>query len=221
MLRTPTVRFLIGILLAVNSRGSQKQAAEPSIQLKLGSSEHSILMRYGEPFEWARLEADDDQVRIGVPAGLWKVYHLTAGDRMYVTMLHFTAIPGEPNQSQLDSLMLEPNGHWTVLQILGDQPELQLVCRSGCEIVRITHASGTSTLLLQPRNTDSTHNSVVYFEGDSGTIQWTSVSSLDSSPSWVYVLRSSDFDARHADVSRQRIGTWRPSVDQNRISTKQ
>jgi hypothetical protein len=134
---------------------------------------------------------------------------------MYVTMLHFGS---ESNRAQektdllLNSLMLEPNGHWSVIQILNDQPELTSACANNCDVVRISNRAGNISLLLKPKAV-LTDGMVLYFEGDSATITWKSVSSLKSAVSWVYALRLKDFDSHHADCRREVIGTWHPEIN--------
>jgi hypothetical protein len=167
-----------------------------------GTSQAKVTAEYGRPFEKMRVTASDDNARVGVPLGLWEVYHLTAGgNRMYVTMLHFRDSSGDdqnPSKLEIDSVMLEPDGHWTVAQILTDQPAFSKLCSGGCEVMRTKDPSG------KPEST------VLDFEGDSGTIKWKSVSSLDSVASWVYALRSKDFDGHHSNLDRELVGRWQP-----------
>jgi len=134
---------------------------------------------------------------------------------MYVTMLHFGSESNrerEKTDLSLNSLILEPNGHWSVIQILNDQPELTSVCANNCDVVRISNRVGNISLLLKPKAV-LTDGMVLYFEGDSATITWKSVSSMESAVSWVYALRLKDFDSHHADCRREVIGTWHPEIN--------
>jgi hypothetical protein len=63
-----------------------------NIRFRIRDLTAKVAAEYGRPFEMMRVVASDDNARVGVPVGLWEVYHLTAGgNRMYVTMLHFRA----------------------------------------------------------------------------------------------------------------------------------
>ena len=178
-----------------------------------GTSQAKVAAEYGPPFEKMRVTPSDDNARVGVPVGLWEVYHLTAGgSRMYVTMLHFRASSGDdqnPSKLKIDSVMLEPDGHWTVAQILTDQPAFSQLCSGGCEVMRTKDPSGKTSVLVKPESA-SPESTVLDFEGDSGTIKWKSVSSLDSVASLVYALRSKDFDGHHPNLDRELVGRWQP-----------
>jgi hypothetical protein len=190
------------------------QDHDPKFVLRPGTSEAAISATYKTPFGKMRVNASDDNARMGVPVGLWQVYHVTSvADRMYVTILHFSATKadGQPLPSAVvDAIMLYP-GHWAAAQILSDQPGIASTCSAGCEIVRATDKSGAESVLLQPQKI-SPQSFVIYFVGDSATITSRNVSSLQSTASWVYVLHRADFDKSCGDLSRQVIGIWRPSA---------
>jgi hypothetical protein len=176
--------------------------------------ESSIAAAYGTPFQKMRVTASEEYAKMGVPLGLWQVYHLTpADDRMYVTILHFdhSGADGQPLPSAVvDSIMLYP-GHWTVAQILSDQPGIASICAAGCDVVRGTDKSGDVSLLLEPQQASS-NGFMLYFMGDSGTIKWRNVSSPQSEASWVYIVRRADFDKSRQDLTKQIVGTWRPAT---------
>lgn len=155
---------------------------------------------------------DDDNARIGVPTGLWDVYHLTAPpDRLYVTIVHFgVGSRGSSDPSQvLDSLMLEPADRVTVSQVLKDQPAPASVCKAACDLVLVRNRAGNRSLLLRPKNPNV--NTVLYFDGDSGT-KWASVTSTDSVVSWVYALSRSEFEAHRKPIDDEVIGVWSPEA---------
>jgi hypothetical protein len=186
------------------------------MKLSLGSPQSVVAETYGKPFGKWQLTPSEYSAQVGVPTGLWLVYHLTAsGDRMYVTMLHFGPSESKPQQTtsrSVDSLMLMLNGHWTVSQILSDQPELAALCLQVCDVLRINNNSGNAALLFKPR-TAQAETKVIYFEGDSAERpEWKSVSSLQGLPSWVYVLRWEDFDSHHTGLKKEVIGTWNPEI---------
>jgi len=192
------------------------QIVAPSLQLNFGSKQSAVAATYGKPFEHWKLTTSEYSAQVGVPTGLWDVYHLTTPqDRMYVTMLHFGSGSNREQEKAdllLNSLMLMPNGHWSVTQILDDQPELRSLCANNCDVVRISNRTGNISLLLKPKAARA-DGMVLYFEGDSATITWKSVSSLESAVSWVYALRLEDFDSHHADCRREVIRTWRPEIN--------
>ncbi len=203
--------FAAAITLGLQISVLNAQSSSPSLKLSLGTSQSAVATTYGKPFEKWNLKDTEYSAQVGVPTGLWEVYHLTASkDRMYVTMLHFGSAKNEPQHVasiSVDSLMLMPNGHWTVSQILSDQPEFAPLCRTICNVVRATNGSGKIALLLEPQTVQS-DSDILYFEGDSATISWKAVSSLQDSPSWIYVFRLRDFDDHHIDYKREVIGTW-------------
>jgi hypothetical protein len=155
---------------------------------------------------------------MGAPAGLWQVYHLTpVDDRMYVTILHFNSVEadGQPRSSAVvDSMMLYP-GHWSVAQILSDNPGVASICSAGCEEVRTADKSGGVSFLLEPQQA-SGKDAVLYFVGDSAEITWKDVSSLQSVASWIYVLPRTDFEKSRTYLTRNVIGTWRPAAEISR-----
>jgi hypothetical protein len=197
---------VFSIIAGVQAQALMAQDTAPSLKLKLGTPGPTVTTSYGKPFEYWRLTASEYSASVGVPTGLWTVYHLNAApDRMYVTMVHLGP------KSSIDSLMLMPNGHWTVSQILNDQPELASICSQGCDVLRITPKSGNQALVLKPQITNSIAVNIIYFEGDSAEKpEWKSVKTLQGSPSWVYVLSLADFDGHHSDVTKENIGTWSP-----------
>lgn len=210
------IKCAVPIALIFQMSFLHAQSVAPSLQLKFGSSHSAVAATYGKPFGHWKITTSEFSAQVGVPTGLWDIYHLTTPqDRMYVTMLHFGS---ESNRDQekagllLNSLMLEPNGHWSVTQILNDQPELSSLCANNCDVVRISNSAGNISLLLKPKAT-RTDGMVLYFEGDSATITWKSVSSMESAVSWVYALRSADFDSHHADCRREVVGTWQPTIN--------
>jgi hypothetical protein len=202
---------VIAVTLPAGGLGAQNLS--PAAGVGFGTSQAKVAAEYGQPFEKMRVTASDDNARVGVPVGLWEVYHLTAGgNRMYVTMLHFGSGNRDgqnPSTLEIDSVMLEPAGHWTIARILSDQPQLATLCSGGCKVIRTKDAAGRTSVLVTPQ-VASPENTVLDFEGDSGTIRWKSVSSLDSVASWVYALRSKDFDGHHPNLDREPLGTWQP-----------
>lgn len=214
MISHAELRSLLALVLLMPTAIASAQETRPSLKLKLGTTWSSVEATFGKPFQKWNLRAAEDSAQAGAAVGMWQVYHLRApGDRMYVTMLHFGAA-GEPSQtansSHLDELMLMPNGHWSVLQILKDNPEVSVLCSAGCDQVRLISGSGSAALLLEP--TESKPDTpVIYFAGDSATIQWRSVSSAQDAPESVYVLPASVFESHHRDIRREMIGWWTPS----------
>lgn len=196
---------------AIFGQGLTGLEVAPGVQLRLGATQTTVSMKYGKPFGAFRVADADDNARVGVPVGLWQVYHLTAAnERMYVTILHFgtTASGSEtPADAVLDSVMLIPNGNWTVLQILKDHPELAAICTPNCEVLRITDNAGKVSLLLRPKM-PKPDDTVLYFDGDSAVSKWRSVPSLQSITSWVYVLKARDFDAHHSQFRQESTGWW-------------
>src|SRR5580698_7583334 len=97
------IRYLAAaftIILAVQTRALMAQDIAPSLKLKFGTSRPTVTTSYGKPFEYWRLTASEYSASVGVPTGLWAVYHLNAApDRMYVTMVHLGP------RSSIDSLM--------------------------------------------------------------------------------------------------------------------
>ena len=75
--------------------------------------------------------------------------------------------------------------------------------------MRTKDPSGKTSVLVKPESA-SPESTVLDFEGDSGTIKWKSVSSLDSVASLVYALRSKDFDGHHPNLDRELVGRWQP-----------
>jgi hypothetical protein len=185
------------------------QVKQPSPQLAIGTKKTVVDQTFGAPFEHWKLQPSEDSAKVGAPLGEWSVYHLTtAGDRMYVTMLHFASTSNEAKPA-IDALMLMPNGHWTVEQILQDQPEFSALCSQGCDVERIVNGFGNASLLLVPRETVAS-KSVLYFEGDAAILKWKSVSGLQSIVSWVYAVPRTDFERQHKDLKSEVLGSWSP-----------
>ncbi len=208
--------FTAVIVLALQTSVLAAQNSAPSLKLSIGTPQSAVTASYGKPFGHWQLTASEYSAQVGVPTGLWMVYHLNAfGNRMYVTMLHFGHSMVGPQQSvsaAVDSLMLMPNGYWTVFQILNDQPEFGALCVTNCDVIRTTDSAGKVALLLKPE-TSKPDAAIIYFEGDSaGRIDRKSVASLQGVPQWVYVFRLSDFDSHHADLRKEVIGTWSPEI---------
>jgi len=173
----------------------------PSSKLSIGTPKSSVDAAFGKRFGPFRVEANDDNASIGATTGVWDVYHLTAPhDRMYVTIVHFGT-----NQL-IDSLMLMPAGKTSVAQIMADQPAFASVCKADCELVLVTNKAGNRSLLLRPK--DSNTDDVLYFDGDSATLKWASVTSMDSVVSWAYALSKSAFESHHQSADDRVIGHW-------------
>jgi hypothetical protein len=172
-----------------------------------------VAQKFGKPFERIRITVDDRIALIGGPIGIWTVYHLTSADgRMYVTSLHFHSAANAAENSvepTIDSLTLEPNGHWSVNQIMLDQPEFQAMCSDGCNVLRTRSTDGRVALLLTQETTRE-DPAVIFFEGDSATIQWKSVSSMGSAAQWVSLLKSANFEKANPGLTKEQIGTWKP-----------
>lgn len=175
----------------------------PSSKLSIGTPKSTVDAAFGKRFGPFRVEAGDYSASIGVPAGVWDVYHLTAPpDRMYVTIVHFGAY------QLIDSLMLMPAGKTNVAQIMADQPAFASVCKSDCELVLVTNKAGNRSLLLRPKDSRSDDDDVLYFDGDSATIKWASVTSMESAVSWAYLLSRSAFESHHQSADDRVIGHW-------------
>lgn len=205
--------WVLGLVLTYGAILSSQELA-PGCKLCLGTPKSAFLNAFGKPFGPMRVSSGDDNAMIGVPVGLWSVYHLTAqGDRMYVTMIHFGALSRNTPTSQnvIDSVMLMPADKVTVAQILKDQPAFTSVCTQQCEMALIKNKFGNPSLLLIPKAPHA--NALLYFEGDSATKE-ASVTSPDSVVSWAYLLLASEF-RRHHDNFQERvsIGTWPPDMN--------
>jgi hypothetical protein len=203
------VACVCGVLFLASFLPSQEPA--PSAKLSIGTTKSAVDAAFGKRFGLFRVDAGDDNALIGMPIGVWDVYHLTAPpDRMYVTIIHFGnhAKSDSASDQFVDSLMLEPADKITLAQILSDQPAFASVCKASCEIVLVTNKAGNRSLLLRPK--DSYTNTVLYFEGDSGTIKSKSVTSMESIVSWAYALPRSAFEAHHSPATDQVIGNWSP-----------
>lgn len=190
------------------------QNGRPTLRLDLRTPESVVAASFGKPFEHWKLTASEHSAQVGVPTGLWDVFHLTAhGNRMYVTMVHSGPSSNStptPHATFVDSLMLMPNGRWTVSQVLADQPELAELCRLNCSVIRTTDSSGNHALLLK-QQTAKSDPMVIYFEGDSAERpEWRSVESIQGIPSWVYVLTAKAFCQHHPALMTKLIGTWHP-----------
>lgn len=201
-------------ILCTPSFSTLGQSSAPSSLLVLGSSKAAVEKAYGPPFQHWNMKASEDSVKIGAPVGIWDVYHLTTHeDRMYVTMIHFGP-PGKKTKDDsgavINSLVLELNDHWTVNQVMTDQPEFAAICAKTCDVVRVQKPSGSTSLMLAPKGM-SPVSTILYFDGDSGTIQWRSVSSMESAVSWAYAVRLENFDSRNPGVRKEVIGSWSPN----------
>lgn len=191
---------------------STAQISQPTMKLNIGTPQTLVASAYGKPFEKWQLQASEHSAEVGVPTGLWQVYHLTAGDnRMYITMLHFAAKEDESDVlPRLDALMLELNGHWSVKQILDDQPEIAALCKTGCDVLRGKDSAGNAALVLRQK-TSGQRPMLIFFEGDSAEKpEWRSVASMEGFPAWVYVLTSEDFNRHYSDEKLEPIGQWKP-----------
>lgn len=183
------------------------QEPAPSAKLSIGTPKASVAAAFGNRFGPFKVEADDDNAKIGVPTGTWDVFHLTAPpDHMYVTVVHYDA--GTASQ-KVDSLMLMPAGTTTVAQILRDQPAFASVCESTCDMLLVTNQAGNRSLLLRPKNSHA--GTVLYFDGDSAG-RWKSVTSMNSVVSWAYALSQSAFEAHHRTADDRVIGSWSPEA---------
>jgi len=172
-------------------------------RIALGQSQSSITAACGKPFEKSREDESSYNASIGVPLGLWSVYHLIPfGDRMYVTIVHFDT------DAKVDALMLMPNGTWTVTQVLKDHPSMAEICSNSCELVQVPEKDGNISLLLKPKSTSGSTR-VLCFIGDSSS-RFKSVTALDSPVSWAYVLQFAEFEKHHAGIPTKTIGTWSP-----------
>jgi hypothetical protein len=188
-------------LCAVLLLGPALYSQAPSSKLSLGTPKSSVEAAFGKRIGPFKVEANDVNSSIGVPTGVWDVYHLTAPpNRMYVTMVHFGT-----NQL-IDSLMLMPAGKTTVAQIMADQPAFASVCKADCDLVLVTNKAGNRTLLLRPK--DSRTDDVLYFDGDSATLKWAAVTSMESVVSWAYTLPKSAFESHHQSADDRVIGRW-------------
>jgi hypothetical protein len=187
------------------------QGGTPTLHISLGQSQTKIAKAFGEPFGKFRVEDSDDNARVGAPLGLWTVYHLTPfQDRMYVTIVHFRSPGGNSQQSEsgkVDALMLEPDGFWTVSQILSDHPGLANVCETSCTVETVVDKSGRISLLLRPKDAQPA-STVLFFDGDSATINRKSVSNFQSIASWVYALPLRDFESYHKEFKIEVTGKW-------------
>jgi hypothetical protein len=191
------------VFIVLNVLSSRAEDVPRRFQIALGQSQSAISSACGKPFERSREDESSYNVSIGMPLGLWSVYHLIPfGDRMYVTIVHFDT------EDKVDALMLMPNGTWTVTQILKDHPSMAEICSNSCELVQVPEKNGNISLLLKPKSTDSSTR-VLYFIGDSGS-KFKSVTATDSIVSWGYVLQFAEFEKRHAGIPIKSIGTWSP-----------
>ncbi len=191
-----------------------QDAAAPPV-LMLGISASAVSAVTGPPFRTMNVATSDENARVGVPLGAWDVYHLTSpGGLTFVTMVHFgerSAGDQEPVATVVDSLILIPSSHWPVSQILDEQAGIAVLCIEGCDVIRTTDHIGRESLLLEPQGAFP-GRSVLFFEGDSGTAKWQSVSTLDSPASRAYALSLADFENHHADLRWEVVGIWRPRV---------
>jgi hypothetical protein len=130
------------------------QEPAPSAKLSIGTAKSSVDAAFGKPFGLFKVEADDDNATIGMPTGMWIVYHLTTPpDRVYVTIVHYGIRTADSGSGRfVDALMLEPAGKPNVAQVLADQPEFASVCKAGCELVLIKNKAGNRSLLLRPKD---------------------------------------------------------------------
>jgi hypothetical protein len=194
------VRIVV-CLCAVLLFGPVLFSQAPSSKLSIGTPKSSVDAAFGKRFGPFKVEANDENASIGVVAGSWDVYHMTAPpDRMYVTIVHFGT------DQLVDSLMLMPAGKTSVAQIMADQPAFASVCKADCELVLVTNKAGNRSLLLRPK--DSHTQNVLYFDGDSATLKWASVTSMDSVVSWAYALSKSAFESHHQSGDDRVIGHW-------------
>ena len=195
---------IVVCLCAVLLFGHVVFSQAPSSKLSIGTPKSSVDAAFGKRFGPFRVETNDDNASIGVPTGVWDVYHLTTPpDRMNVSIVHFGT-----NQL-IDSLMLMPAGTTSVAQILADQPAFASVCRADCEVVLVKNKAGNSSLLLRPK--DSRTGTVLYFDGDSAG-KWKSVTSIESVVSWAYALSNSAYEAHHKSADDRVIGNWSPGT---------
>jgi hypothetical protein len=205
-----TIACVCGILVIGSFLLSQEPA--PSTKLRIGTPKSSVYAAFGKPFGVFKVVADDSNGAIGVPIGMWTVYHLTTPpDRMYVTIVHYgtRSISDSSSGGVVDALMLMPAGQEKVAQILADQPEFASICKASCELVLATNKAGNRSLLLRPK--DLRTDTVLYFDGDSAG-RWKSVTSMESIVSWAYVLSKSEFEAHHKSTEDQVIGNWSPET---------
>ena len=206
-MKLPKTAFLLLGMALVVSATLLAQTTQPTIELRFGNTQSVVAKTFGKPFERWNLTTAEHSAALGMPTGTYIVYHLTTGqDRMYVTMIHFSS-PGATGE--IDCLMLEANGHWTVLQMMDDQPELADICKKTCDVVKTKDEAGNDAILLQQH--DSAAAEAVFFEGDSAERpEWRSVGSLSGIPSWVYVLP--EFKKHHPDFKGELIGKWAPHL---------
>jgi hypothetical protein len=201
---------LCAVFICISLLSSQEPS--PSLKLSIGTPKSAVAAAFGKRFGPFSVAPGDDNALVGVPTGLWDVYHLTAlPDRVYVTIVHFgTQSTSSSAQAQfVDSLMLMPADATTVDQVLKDQPAFASVCEAGCELVLVRNKAGNLALLLRPKNPRT--NTVLYFDGDSAG-RWKSVTSMKSIVSWAYALSRSDFEAHRKPVDDQVIGYWSPDI---------
>jgi hypothetical protein len=185
------------------------------LKLNIGTPKAAVAAAFGKRFGLFKVVSDDDNGKIGVPTGLWDVYHLTAPpDRMYVTIVHFGIPPtSSASVEVVDALMLMPAGTSTVSQILKDQPAFASICKAACDLVLVRNKAGNRSLLLRPK--DPHANTVLYFDGD-GAGKWKSVTSVDAVVSWAYALSRSEFEAHRKPIDDEVIGVWSPETSSAR-----
>lgn len=202
--RERRIGFFLGFVLVLfTSHLVLAQDAPVRHRIGIGQSRDTIAKECGKPFEKSREDSTGFNVPVGVPPGMWTVYHLTPFEnRMYVTMLHF-----DPNE-KVDGLMLMPTGFWTVAQHLRDHPLLARICSGSCQVIQVPENDGRLSLLLKP-DSSSKSTPVLFFTGDSGS-RFKSVSSMDSIVSWSYVLPLTDFEKHHLGLKTRPIGRWKP-----------
>jgi len=196
-------RFILPISVGLATLALFAQNAALRFKIAIGQSGSEIAAACGKQFEKSREDETSYNASIGVPLGLWSVYHLTPFEnRMYVRMVHFDTA------NKLDAIMLMPAGNWTVAQILKDHPSLATICTGSCDLIQVPEKEGNTSLLLKPKSTNSSTR-VLYFIGDTGS-RFRSVTTTDSIVSWAYVLHLADFEKHHTGIATKTIGTWSP-----------
>jgi hypothetical protein len=207
------------IVLAARMGSLDAQTAAPTFLLRMGTTQSAVSTTYGTPYGRLSVNPSESTARVGVPVGQWDVYHVPAQDgKMCSTMVHFSPLAREVLLTKeeeknppwvVDSLMLMPSGRWSVSDILDQEPGFAEPCINGCDVILTTDKQGKQALLLEPQGGES-GRTVLYFEGDSPTIDANAVIALDSGVSWAYALSLADFESHHSDLNWMVIGTWRP-----------